>query len=499
MTKTCFTLILQIKGVKAQSKQGYLHVSSEVASPKVPKHFADDPAAWFEYESTRAHQLPRAEAEALQLETLRARFSDLRSQLPPLAALASAQGITDIASLDSAAPLLFPHAVFKSYPEQLLVSGAYAFLTEWVQRLTTADLSAVRGRNFATMDDWLDALDSTAIDMYHSSGTTGRLSFYPRGKAEILAQLEHGKMTIAEWFDPPTYRYGDYPLTLIWPAHGFGRSAILRAGQMFRALLTEDGTDFHPLLPTALSADYQYHVLRTANLHAQGHKFGPVASQYVRARLEEADALKAFVPERTEQLLDIMADRKRDGRRVMIAGGPVNIHTLAKAGLDKGVEGALVEGSLIRAFGGLKNHADIPTLEADITRFSGAPNYLNAFGMTELTSSFSMCRAGRFHIPPWIIPYVLDEDDGRMKPRSDTQQGRAAFVDLLPQSYWGGVATADRVDVSWQPCACGRTSVHMSPNISRIAEPPGGDFATTPATDAAVRAAFDALNEGLLA
>lgn len=460
--------------------------------------FADDPAAWFDYDSTRAHHLPRAEAEALQLQVLRARFASLQGHLPPLSALASAQGLTDIVSLDAAAQLLYPHGLFKSYPEQFLVEGNYAAMSEWLARLTAADISTVQGRDFATLDDWLDAIDSdTAIDMYHSSGTTGRLSFYPRGKAEVLAQLEHGKMTVAEWFDPPLFRYGDYPLTLIWPSHGFGRSAILRAGQMFRALLTEDGEDFHPLLPTALSADYQYHVLRTQNMLVQGFPFGPVASGYVRARLEEAEALKAFVPERTGQLLDIIADRKRAGRRVMIAGGPVNIHALAKAGLDRGIEGTMVPGSLIRSFGGLKNHPDIPTLEADVARFSGAPNYLNAFGMTELTASFSMCRAGHFHIPPWIVPYVLDPVNGALKPRVGRQQGRSAFFDLLPQSYWGGVITADAVEISWNACACGRTTAHMGPAIQRLPAMADGDYDIGPAPAAAVDLAREALLAGL--
>jgi hypothetical protein len=70
--------------------------------------FADNPAAWFGNDPVRAHALPRAEVEALQLEALRARFAALRDQLPPLAALAAAQNITDIASLDAAASLLYP-------------------------------------------------------------------------------------------------------------------------------------------------------------------------------------------------------------------------------------------------------------------------------------------------------------------------------------------------------------------------------------------------------
>lgn len=461
-------------------------------------HFADDPAAWFGNDASRAHGLPRAEAEALQLETLRARFAALRPRLAPLRALADAQRIDDIASLDDAAALLYPHGFFKSYPEHHLIEGNYAPMTEWLSRLTTENLSAVRGRGFARMDDWLDALDHEGpLEMYHSSGTTGRLSFYPRSKHERATQVAHASMAISQWFDPPKFHHGDHVFTLIWPGHAFGRSAILRSSGLFREMLTENDEDFQPLVPTALSADYHHYVLRTQNLMAQGHAFGPIASDYVKARLDEAEALKAYLPQRTEELLDIMADRKARGRRVMIAGGPVSIHNLAAAGLARGMTALLHPGSLVRAFGGLKNHPAIPTLEDDVRRFTGEPNYLNSFGMTELTSTFSMCRAGRFHIPPWVVPYVLDPVTGAYLPREGRQRGRSGFFDLVPQSFWGGVITGDLVEIGWDRCSCGRASPHMAPEISRIAEQRGGDCHIGPAPDTAIERALESLLEGL--
>lgn len=462
--------------------------------------FSDDPAIWFGHDARKAHMLPRTDAETLQLEALRIRFHDLCDRLPPLAALAKQQAVGEIASLDDASRLLYPHGFFKSYPEPLLLEGDYPAMTEWLSRLTVSDLSAVRGRHFERMDDWLDALDHDGpLEMYHSSGTTGRLSFYPRSKRERPVQLAHAKMAISQWFDPPKFSHGEAFFTLIWPSHAFGRSAILRSSSLFREMLTETAEDFQPLLPAPLSADYQYHVLRTQNMLAQGHAFGPVPSDYVRARLDEAEALKAFAPQRMNELLDIMADRKQRGRRVMIAGGPVSIHALARAGLDRSLESILHPGSLVRAFGGFKNHPAIPSLESDIHRFTGETNYLNAFGMTELTSTFSMCSAGRFHIPPWIVAYVFHPDSGHLLPRKGHQQGRSGFFDLVPQSFWGGVITADAVEIDWDECRCGRKTPHMAPAITRIAETAGGDCHLGPAPDAAIGAALEALQKGMAA
>ena len=460
--------------------------------------FADDPAAWFANDSAAAHRMPRAEAEALQLAALQARFAALRDRLPPLAALADAQGIDAIDRLEAAAPLLYPHTIYKSYPEQLLAEGDYRGMTRWLSRLTANDLSAIEAGEFATMDEWMDAIDrSTAVDMYHSSGTTGRLSFYPRGKHEVRMQVAHSRMTVSDWFDPPRFKHGDWYFSVIWPSHAFGRSMVLRTAQLYRTLAAETPGDFHPLLPSALSADFHYHVLRTQNMRAAGHPFGPVASDYVRARHEEAEALRSHAPRRIQELLDIIVARTNVGR-ILIAGGPVNIHAIAAAGLARGMHGVAMPGSVIRTFGGFKNHPGIPTFEADITRFTGNPGFMDAFGMTELTSAFSMCREQRYHIPPWILPLVLDPRTGACLPRRGRQRGRAAFFDLVAQTYWGGVITADLVDVDWTPCGCGRTSAYMHQGMGRIAEADDEDAHIGPAPRHAIAAAMEALREGLL-
>jgi hypothetical protein len=462
-----------------------------------PKLFADDPAAWFGDDVTGVHHMPPAEAERLQLEALNARFAALRAKLPPLDALASAQGIADIPSLDAAAPLLFPHSFYKSYAEQYLVEGAYAMMTRWLSRLTTHDLTPVAGRDFAAMDDWLDALDAeTPLEMYHSSGTTGRLSFYPRGKAEVALQHRHSRMILSEWYLPDRFVPDDFSFALFWPAHAFGRSAVLRMGRMWAELCCADMNDFHALLPTALSADYHYHVMRTRNMAAQGFAFGPVATDYVKARLEEADALHRAVPQRVEEFLDIMASLG-GGKRIMLAGGPANIHSLVTAGLSRGLSNVAMPGSIARPIGGYKNVPKIATAEADAMRFLGPARYCTGYGMTELTSGFNQCANRRYHVPPWIIPYVLDPASGGLLPREGVQRGRAAFFDLMPQSYWGGVITADYVEMSWQLCACGRQTPHISEDIGRIADGESGSDHIGPALPEAMSAALEALNAGL--
>jgi hypothetical protein len=114
--------------------------------------------------------------------------------------------------------------------------------------------------------------------------------------------------------------------------------------------------------------------------------------------------------------------------------------------------------------------------------------------MTEVTMITSKCGEGHYHVPPWVVPYVLDPETGVQLPRQGEQTGRAAFFDLVPQTYWGGMATGDEVTVDWRPCACGRTSIHIHPNIRRFSEKTGADDKITcAAADDAHAAAIDFL------
>ena len=98
-----------------------------------------------------------------------------------------------------------------------------------------------------------------------------------------------------------------------------------------------------------------------------------------------------------------------------------------------------------------------------------------------------LCDQGRYHVQPWVIPFVLDPDTKAPLPRKGVQIGRAGFYDLALKSHWGGVITGDEIELDWDtPCACGRTSVHIADNIQRYSEKRGGDDKITCAATAEV-------------
>jgi hypothetical protein len=111
-----------------------------------------------------------------------------------------------------------------------------------------------------------------------------------------------------------------------------------------------------------------------------------------------------------------------------------------------------------------------------------------------VTMITSKCSEGHYHVPPWVITYVLDPQSGKVRPAEGVQTGRAGFFDLVPQTHWGGFATGDAVTADWRPCPCGRTTVHLHPLIERFSEQDGGDDKITcAAADDAHAAAIDFL------
>ena len=98
------------------------------------------------------------------------------------------------------------------------------------------------------------------------------------------------------------------------------------------------------------------------------------------------------------------------------------------------------------------------------------------------------CRAGRYHVPPWLICLPLDEAGEALLPMEGEVEGRAAFFDLALDGRWGGVISGDKISVEFRACACGHKGPSIRDDITRYADLPGGDKISCAGTiDAYVR------------
>jgi hypothetical protein len=198
------------------------------------------------------------------------------------------------------------------------------------------------------------------------------------------------------------------------------------------------------------------------------------------AAFENTSAERQQVLDRAIEIAadEIIANRHR---KLMVAGLWSGLYAVAKMVRDKGYSAKDFDpDNCIYVGGGLKR-AQLP---ADYQEFVHqtfnipADRHFQNYSMQELNSGMPKCReGGRYHIPPWIVPFILNKEGDALLPHNfDGEiEGRAAFFDLSLDGRWGGVITGDRISVDYTPCACGNKGPSVRDNIARYADLEGDD------------------------
>ncbi len=422
------------------------------------------------YESLLA--MPLAQVEGPQLEALRRRFETMRADVAALDGLASRQGIDRIDSFEQAAPVLFDHRVYKSYPMSLLETRQFDRLTAWLARLTARDLDAVPLDGVTSVDAWLNRLDEHGMIMLHSTGTTGKLSFLPRSREEWTSWRP-------AFFEAVRAATGvDFRTEAIpsfYPGYRFGHTTGTKMERIFGEETAAGEEGRHVLYDYAISSDLLSLAARLRTAEERGE-------------LDTLDIDPRLLEERSK-LIEVGRNRDRDldrwftslaeeyrGRRVRIACVASDLVRLALNGRERGVKCNFAPGSVLLTSGGLKGFRDPPAdWEQLLTDFFGIQRLSGLYGMTECMGMAPLCGAGYYHFFPYTIPVLLDRD-GEVLRREGVQTGRFAFFDLLAESYWGGFASGDRVTMYWgEDCECGWKGPRLDRSISRFSELEGGD------------------------
>lgn len=358
-----------------------------------------------------------------------------------------------------------PHTIYKSYDTAWLAAGDFARMTQWLQILTTVDLGDPKdAAQCITIDSWLDWLEAEkGLDVTHSTGTMGRLSFVPRAKTEAEASFPLGMQGFAEWWAEIGTKFH-----VVWVGTSGGRSGLQKAAARWRKFGTPSPDAYASLFEYDLGADYEFYVAQARKARAGGELRLPQPTTYVEERLIEAERRQADRPQYFNQLLDTL-DSSMRGKRTLVLGGIRAVAELADAGLKRGLEGIFEQGSVLYTAGGLKGRDPVPQYAATLRRFMGTDRFYDAYGMSEMNSGLLSCQESRFHAPEWLDVRVLDPANGwKLLPRTGTQEGRGAFFDHSVTSCPGGLVSSDHIVVSYDPCKCGRTTPHVSPDIKRL-------------------------------
>ena len=455
-------------------------VSEHVSLADQVDQMMADPAEFFGRSESAMHSIPRETHDEMMLIGLQKRFAQLRDRVPMLNKLADEQRVEQIQGLDDVVPLLFSHAVYKSYPISLLEKNQFAKLMTWFQKLTSVDLSGVDVSRCQGIDDWIRTLDEqSSIRIRHSSGTTGHMSFIPRTDTESAKHFYSMVIGIFDTVGMPVPT-PDKPLDLhlVIPQFQFGNTALCRTNDFFSAAIAGgDQAKMHYLYPTRQSSDMMFLAgrLRAAQALGETQRLSQSLSPALLNRRGEFEALAKNQASDMEAFFGSVIDELR-GQTIYAMGTWNVLYNLASAGLERGVRGVLAPDSVITTGGGAKGQTVPPDWEAKVVEFLGVPRLRHGYGMTEVMGQHKLCTEQRFHIEPWTILYVLDPDSGAALPRTGAQTGRAAYFDLLNDSSWGGFVTGDEVTVEWtRQCPCGRTTAHIARKIERYSEQRGGD------------------------
>ena len=407
-----------------------------------------------------------------QVEALDERFQERKDCLKLLTRRAEDAGLSEIRSFEDMAQVLFPHTAYKSYPEKFLMDEQWERLTKWLGTISPYPIRDISFDGIVDIDDWIERLKAVGHFISCSSGTTGK-------SAMLIASQKD-----MDWSQKDTvqvFAWGsgvrpaqDRMLIGCAPVATVPKNQTIGQAQYAAFANPEWPRWNYPVPPITVGSLTKMVVMRKKI--ADG-----------TARPEEIAEFEKTSEGRQKVLddaIELTADHivvNRD-KKLMLSGLWSGLYAVAKAVRDRGYSAKDFDpDNCIYVGGGLKR-AQLP---ADYQEFVhqtfNIPDgrHFQNYSMQELNSGMPKCReGGRYHVPPWMVPMILDKEGNAMLPcdiSGGEIEGRAAFYDLSLDGRWGGVITGDRISIDYNPCACGNAGPSIRDNIARYADLEGDD------------------------
>jgi hypothetical protein len=426
-----------------------------------------------------------ADIRPLQVEALNERFARQKDRIKLLGLRARDAGTTEITAIEDVVPLLLPHTAYRSYPESYLTEGKWDRLTNWLNTVSAHPVRPIDASAVAGIDDWVDLLVTMGHYVTCSSGTTGKPAMLA-GSAKDIEWSQVDAVARFEWGAGVPARQDRMVI-------GTGAAAAVpRNIKISDAQYAAFGDPAwprwtYPVPPITIGSMTRQVVMRKkiADGRARPGEIAEFehAARERQAAMDRADSLTA------EHLI---ANREKP---LMIGGMWAGLYRMAAAVRERGQGGDdFNPDNCLYSGGGLKGAVLPPDYKDVVHSTFNIPSgrQFQMYSMQELNSGMPKCRdKGRYHVPPWLIPIVLDQGGDHAIPHGYRGEvtGRAGFVDLSLDSRWGGVITGDQVTLSYDPCpSCGNASPSIEDNVARIKDLGGDDKITCAGTvDAYVR------------
>jgi hypothetical protein len=424
--------------------------------------------------------IPEAALHGAQIAATDARFQDRIGRIGLLRNQAEAAGITAIRGPEDLVPLLFAHTTYKSYPESWMVGGKWDRLQRWLDTVSTYPAQGVDREGIADIDDWLERLAAAGSFVSCSSGTTGKCSMISASDED----RRFSKLNTAQAFAWGTGLSPDrrFRIMAAVPVPSSPRNRDVRAA------ISEsygDGDDF--VFPgPAITIGQISRMVALRRQVADGTATPEDIADYDRITHERQGGMDAG----TEATIAALIGQRE--RKLLISGTLALLFQMTQTIRSMELSGRDFHPDNAMFLGGGPKGAILPPDWREILMDTFNVPYQRVYqyyGMQEINTTMPRCDHGRYHVPPWLIPLILDAPGEKLvEPSGGEVEGRAAFFDLSLDGRWGGVISGDRVSLRHGKCDCGHEGPTIGYDIVRYADLGDGDKITCAGTiDAYVR------------
>lgn len=441
------------------------------ATEQFKRRFAENPLSFLDFPAEVIFAVEPGELDAIRLSLAGEKFARAKDSIGMVGRMAAQNGITEIRDFNDLLPVCYNQETFKGYPQAWLESGDFQRMTKWLGKLCAADLSGVDASSCELIEDWIRVLkEQSDVDLMMSAGAEGKASFLPRTRQEwdMLMQVTYAgfNRSVGPSGESIALRPGVDKVPLIYPGARHGARSW-RFMDFYEEKFGE-GTVDAPL--GYVDADLVSLAGRIREASRKGEAGSLQINPKLLERKEEVARSNAELPGQFMGLMDRMINKYR-GERIIFYGSMKMIYSLAQQFRERGIKGAYSPDSFIMCGGGFDGQEPPPNWKAEVMDALGLyeGQLRVGYGMQEGMWAMQACDRDKYHVPPTIIPFVLDEETDEPLPRSGRQTGRFAFFDLLPTTSWGGYITSDQVTMTFdEPCACGRKGVYIETAISKV-------------------------------
>lgn len=420
-------------------------------------------------EAGDCYAVPFDEVRDLQLAAINERLQERIDRIKLVNFRAGKAGISAISQFSDVVPLLLPHTAYKSYPESYLFEEKWDKLTKWLGTVSTYPLDDVDVEGVDGIDEWIERLDCAGHPVSCSSGTTGKASILVASELDLKAQGDEMVQAIA-WGtgispaqDRLVFNLGPRPP---------GRRIRSIAERVEQAYGRPDVPVFrYPVPDMTVGGITKMVVLRKAI--AEGTAMPDDIAAFERTNAAREKAYADAIDETVDALLEAR------GAKLYLSGLWGNVYPVAAAIRERGFSGKdFHPENMLFVAGGLKL-AKLPPDHREFIcdTFNIQPGRIFLFyGMQEINGQMPRCSEGRrYHLPPWVVCLPLDREGENLLPMAGAVEGRAALFDLSMDGRWGGVISGDRIEIDFNPCACGAPSPSIADTITRFKDLDGDD------------------------